>query len=201
MTLSRLRGCFQSAGHDSPDIWVRTDGQVLELVGLPLVETDYRALASCLADADKARRNGHPTEMINCLARAVAMWRGDAFADLDAIEQLIPEVQRVRNALVGACLRLGELRLAAGQLDDAAGCAERARDASPYSERAHRLAIACALHRSDRADLLTAVRALEMMVRELDIVPEPTTSMLLRRALARIGSRPAQAPRPGLRSL
>jgi LuxR family maltose regulon positive regulatory protein len=194
VTLSRLRTCLGSAVHESPDIWIRTDGQVLELVGLPLVETDYGMLVTCLADADKARRNGHLTETIGCLARAVALWRGDAFADLDAIEQLAPEVQRVQNSLLDACLLLGELRLAAGQLDDAMGCAERARDASPYSERAHRLAIACALHRSDRSGLLTAVQALETMVRELDIAPEATTSMLLRRALARLGHR--ELPRP-----
>jgi len=199
VTLSRLRACLVApAGRESsPDIWIRTDGQLLELVGLPLVESDYGTLLRCLADAEKARRNGHPTETMGWLARAVALWRGDAFADLDAIEHLVPEVQRVRTSLVDARLRLGELRLAAGQLDDAVSCAERALAGSPYSERAHRLAIACALHRSDRTRLLTAVQALEEMVRELDIAPEPTTSMLLRRALARLGRRTAQPAGPG----
>jgi LuxR family maltose regulon positive regulatory protein len=196
VTLSRLRACLGSAGQESPDTWIRTDGQVLELVGPPLVQTDYGMLVSCLADADAARRNGRPTETIGRLARAVALWRGDAFADLDTLEHLAPEVQRVRTSLVDACLRLGELRLAAGQLDDAVSCADRARAASPYSERAHRLAIACALHRFDRAGLLTAVRALETMVRELDITPEDTTSMLLRRALARLGTRTTQLAGP-----
>ena len=65
-----------------------------------------------------------------------------------------------------------------------------AESASPYSERAHRLAIACHLQRHDRAGLESAVRSTERLLADLGVEPEDATKMLLRRAGVRLGASP-----------
>jgi hypothetical protein len=82
----------------------------------------------------------------------------------------------------------GELLLVAGRFDESQACAERARLASPYSERAHRLAIACHLQRHGRAGLESAVRSTHAMLAELGVDPDEATMMLLRRAAVRLTS-------------
>jgi DNA-binding SARP family transcriptional activator len=96
--------------------------------------------------------------------------------------------------LVDECLRLGELLLVAGRFDEALHLAEQSRLASPYSERAHRLAIAGQLQRQDRVGLAAAVRSTETMLADLGVEPEASTQMLLRRAAARLG--PSTDPDP-----
>ena len=117
------------------------------------------------------------------------MWRGDPLDDLSSIDELNGEIEHVRRSLLDACLRLGELLLVAGRFDEALRCAERGRSASPYSERAHRLAIACHLQRHDRSGLESAVRSTERMLADLGVDPEDATKMLLRRAALRLGTR------------
>jgi DNA-binding SARP family transcriptional activator len=74
-----------------------------------------------------------------------------------------------------------------GRFDEALRCAERSRTASPYSERAHRLTIACHLQRHDRAGLESAVRSTWQLLDELGVEPDDATKMLLTRAAAHIG--------------
>jgi len=112
---------------------------------------------------------------------------GDPLLDLDSIDELRGEVEHVRRALVDGCLRLGELLLVAGRFDESLRCAERSRVASPYSERAHRLAIACHLQRHDHSGLETALRSTRALLDELDVEPEDATKMLVRRAGVRLG--------------
>ena len=88
-------------------------------------------------------------------------------------------------------LRLGELLLVAGRFDDAAAFAERVKQASPFDERAHRLAIAAQLQRRDRGAVAAAVAAARAMLDGLGVEPEPGTRMLFRQAaeqLERYGS-------------
>jgi DNA-binding SARP family transcriptional activator len=81
-------------------------------------------------------------------------------------------------------LELGELRLVRGQAPSALVDAERALLLDPYSERAHRLAIAAALrlHDHERSERVTE-RALAMLD-ELGVEPEPATQILLRQVFA-----------------
>jgi DNA-binding SARP family transcriptional activator len=54
--------------------------------------------------------------------------------------------------------------------------------ADPYAERAHRLAVAAALHARDRAATAAAVDRLSAALDNLGAHPEPATQILLRNA-------------------
>jgi hypothetical protein len=102
---------------------------------------------------------GDGTEEVASLTRAVDLWRGDPLDDLLSFDELAGELEYVRSSLVDSCLRLGELLLVAGRFEESLRYAERGRSASPYSERAHRLMIACHLQRHDHAGLEFGVRS------------------------------------------
>ena len=89
--------------------------------------------------------------------------------------------------MIDTALRLGELHFVAGKWDQALLWAERARSASPYDERAHRLAVAAHLQRGDRLAAARAVAATRAMLAELAADPEPATEMLLRQTASRVG--------------
>jgi LuxR family transcriptional regulator, maltose regulon positive regulatory protein len=191
VTLSHLRRLLEPgrpAGHSTSRIRSYTDS--IELAGPPLVDTDLGRFHSHLAEADRSQQIGDSAEEIACLARAVDLWRGDPLIDLASIADLEGEVEYVRRSLVDGCLRLGELLLVAGRFDESLRCAERSRMASPYSERAHRLAIACQLHRHDHGGLRIAVRSTQTLFAELGVEPDNATEMLLRRAGVWLGTSP-----------
>ena len=116
------------------------------------------------------------------LERAAARWRGDPFPDLEASGDIASAIDEVRRLLTDTALRLGELLLVAGRFDDAAAWAERVKQASPYQERAHRLAIAAQLQRRDLEAVADAVAAARAMLDALGVEPEPGTRMLFRQA-------------------
>ena len=65
------------------------------------------------------------------------------------------------------------------------------KQAAPYDERAHRLAIAAHLQRRDGDAVRAAVAAARTMLDELGVEPEPGTRMLFRQAevhFERVGS-------------
>ncbi len=190
VTLGRLRRLLEpdrTAGHSTATIRARADS--IELAGPPLVDTDLWQFRRCLAEADRAKQMGDSAEEVTSLARAVDLWRGDPLADLATLDELAGEIEYVSRSLVDGCLRLGELLLVAGRFDESLRCAERSRLASPYSERAHRLAIACHLQRHDHSGLEAAVRSSEAMHAELGVDPDDATRMLMRQAAVRLGTR------------
>jgi DNA-binding SARP family transcriptional activator len=189
VTLSRLRRLLEpdrARGESTSRLRCGTDS--IELEGPPLVDTDLARFQRFVAEADQAHDVGDSAEELASLARAVDLWRGDPLLDLAGIDELSGEVEYSRRALVDGCLRLGELLLVAGRFDESLRCAERSRVASPFSERAHRLAIAGHLQRHDHAALESAVRSTVSMLDELGVEPDDATQMLLRRAAGRLGS-------------
>jgi DNA-binding SARP family transcriptional activator len=192
VTLGRLRRLLEPdrVAGQSTAMMIRGGAEVIELARPPLVDTDLERFHRYLADADHAQQTGDSTEEIACLSRAVELWRGDPLPDLASIAELAGDVEYIRRSVVDGCLRLGELLLMAGRFDEALRCAERSRVASPYSERAYRLAIACHLQRRDHAGLESAVRSTQSMFAELGVEPDDATEMLLRRAELRLGPGP-----------
>ena len=189
VTLSRLRRLLEPTDPEARSTSrLRVHGDTIELAPPPVVDTDVARVYGYLTNGERARRISDSLEEIACLERAVELWRGDPLLDLDSIDELDGEVESVRRSLVDASLRLGELQLVGGRFDEALRCAERSRAASPYSERAHRLTIACHLQRHDHAGLESAVRATRQLLDDLGVEPEDATNMLLRRAAARLGT-------------
>ncbi len=192
VTLSHLRRLLDS-DMEAPrsTSTIRSAHDSIELAGPPLVDTDLRRLEGHLAAANQAEQVGDTSGIIAHLTQAVHMWRGDPLVDLIALDELSGDIEYIQRSIIDACQQLGELQLIAGRFDEALRCAERSRVAAPYSERAHRLAIACHLQRRDRAGLNSAVRTTHHMLDELGVEPEAATSMLLRRAEVLLGHLPA----------
>ena len=189
VTLSRLRRLIEPERRPGQACsWLRLDGPTLALAAPPQVEVDLWDLRRHLAAAEQSLLAGDSTQAAWHLEQAHVLWQGDPLPDLHGFVELAGELEQVRRALVDATLRLGELRLVAGRFDESLTCAEQARAASPYFERAHRLAVAAQLQRRDHEGVAGAVAGAEAMLAELDLEPEPATAMLLRQARARLAS-------------
>jgi hypothetical protein len=163
-------------------------------MGPPLVDSDLWRFGRYLEEANRAHEIGDSIAEVASLRRAVEEWRGEPLVDLAAIDESAGDVEHLRRRFVDASLRLGELFLVAGRFDESLRCAEQSRAASPYSERARRLEIACHLQRHDRLGIESAVRATETMLAELGVEPEGTTKMVLRQAQHLLGSGHRQSP-------
>jgi LuxR family maltose regulon positive regulatory protein len=198
VTLSRLRAALAPASERRcPALQIDHDTVALAPA---FVEVDWWQFAADVASADEAERMGDTTATIAALERGCRRWRGEPFADVDPDAELTAAVEEARQMLVDAALRLGEHLLVAGRFDDAAGWAERVVRESPYTERAHRLAIAAQLQRRDRHAIAHAVAAMQSMLDELGVDPEPPTAMLLRQAAARLGTLDDATRRPAVRA-
>jgi DNA-binding SARP family transcriptional activator len=188
VTLSRVRHLLE------PDRQIgracrtlRFDPVTLGLASPPHVHVDLWELKDHLAAADAAERSGDPGVALGHLEQAVALWRGDPLDDVAEFVEMAGEVEHVRRTLLDATLRLGELRLVAGQFGDALQCADRVRRADPYAERAHRLTVAALLQRRDHEAVRAAVAEVESTFGVGGVGLEPATQMLLRQARARLG--------------
>ena len=183
VTLSRLRTVLEPGrATGSSCAPLRIDGELVALAPPPCVDVDLWQFRRDVDAADAAARNDDPAAVVAALEQAAARWRGDPFPDLDATGDVASGIEEVRRSVADIALRLGELLLVAGRFDDAAAWAERVKRASPYQERAHRLAIAAQLQRRDRDAVVDAVGAAQAMLDSLGVEPEPGTRMLLRQA-------------------
>jgi DNA-binding SARP family transcriptional activator len=153
---------------------LRVDGETISLAPPPCVDVDLWQFRRDLEEAETALDLDDSAGVVGALERAAARWRGDPFADLDAIGELDGAVEEIR-------------RVVAGRFADAAAWAERVKRASPFDERAHRLAIAAQLQRGDRAAVSGAVAAARQMLDSLGVQPEAGTQMLFRQATERLG--------------
>jgi DNA-binding SARP family transcriptional activator len=188
VTLTYLRQVFrdQSAG-DSPggaqpdERFLLVDSSAIRLVAHPGLEVDLWQLDAHLEAAARARAAGDEIAYTGALSGAAALWRGDLLVDLQDLEELSGEVTRVRAALVGANLALGEVRLSEGRAADAARCAQAVLKAYAYNERAHRLAIATQIHLGDHGAASEAAHRMREALSEVGAVPSDTTKILLRR--------------------
>jgi len=183
-TLTRLRRLLDPSGSTSHGC-LRTDGELISLAGPPWVDVDLWAFRRLIGGQGQA--DGHDVYSLEPLQDAVALWRGDPIPDLESAIGLDADLERVRSELVDSCLRLGEQLLALGRLEQALACVERCRLSAPYSERAHRLAIAALVQLRDRDGLAQRLRALSAMLDDLGVEPERETAMLLARAREVLG--------------
>jgi DNA-binding SARP family transcriptional activator len=188
VTLSRVRAVLEpdrATGAACPAL--RVDGETISLAPPPCVDVDLWQFRRDLEQAEAALHLDDPAGVVGALERAAARWRGDPFADLDTIGELTGAVEEIRRMIADVALRLGELLLVAGRFADAASWAERVKRASPFDERAHRLAIAAQLQRGDRAAVAGAIASARQMLDSLGVEPEAGTQMLFRQATEQLG--------------
>jgi DNA-binding SARP family transcriptional activator len=163
---------------------LRADANSITLQRSDQLVVDLWELWRLRSDAERSRDRGDIDRTIAALDAATGWWRGEPLTDLAFVLGQEHEVERVRLVQLDSLLELGELRLVRGQAPSALVDAERALLLDPYSERAHRLAIAAAirLHDHERSERVTE-RALAMLD-ELGVEPEPATQILLRQVFA-----------------
>jgi DNA-binding SARP family transcriptional activator len=164
---------------------LRADGLTLALHPSDYLLVDLWELQRLRRDADQNRGLGDPERTMALLEAATAWWRGEPLVDLGGVEGVEPEVEHVRIMQLESLLELGELRLVRGDAAQARRDAERALVLDPYSERAHRLAIAAALRSRDRMRIDAVRRRALVTLDELGAPPEPATEILLRQIEAR----------------
>jgi LuxR family maltose regulon positive regulatory protein len=159
---------------------LRADGSTIALHRSQYLVVDLWELRRLRRAADQNRGHGDPERTIALLDAATAWWRAEPLVDLGTVVGLDYEVEHVRVMQLDSLLELGELRLVRGDADKARTDAERALALDPYSERAHRLAIAAAFRSHDLPRTDAARRRALMMLAELGAAPEAATAILLR---------------------
>ena len=161
---------------------VRADSTTISLHRSEYLVVDLWEVQRLVGEAAASRARGDTDRTISLLSAATSWWRGEPLSDLGSVAGEANEIEHVRLLHLAALLDLGELRLARGQMANASLDAERALTLDPYSERAHRLAIAAALHGRDQERASVAVDRTMAMLDEFGVEPEPATRILLRQA-------------------
>ncbi len=161
---------------------LRADGTTISLHPSDHLVVDLWELRRLRRDTEQNRGRGDPGRTIALLGAATAWWRGEPLADLATVAGHEHEIEHIRVMQLESLLELGELRLVRGDADQARTDAERALDLDPYSERAHRLAIAAALRTHDQRRIDAVRQRTRAMLDELGVAPEPPTQILLRQA-------------------
>ena len=148
----------------------------------PKLVVDVWELDRQAQEAAAAERAGDVDAAIALLGAATAAWRGDPLTELDRLGDYESAIERVRILQRSCLLRLGELRLTVGDAAGALDAGDRALRHDPYHEAAHRLALAAAIQRGERATVHLVLGRIERALDELGVSPEPATVMLMRSA-------------------
>jgi DNA-binding SARP family transcriptional activator len=171
----------ERAAGDAP-FHVRGDADALLLAeeGVTVDVWEFEQLLDEAADAEAA---GAPSLALTAYEQATALWGGEYLVDVYD-DWAGPERDRLRARFLAGSVRAGELQLAAGDIDRALLLATRAIEAEPWSEPAHRLAIAAHLARGDRASARRALERCHLALDDLGVEPAELTVMLERSVLA-----------------
>jgi LuxR family transcriptional regulator, maltose regulon positive regulatory protein len=185
VTLSYLLAALEPDRSDgAPSCFVRAEGSSLRLTGHEWLRVDAWEMERLLDEAAEAERLGEPSAALDLYRSAVSLYRGPYLADAGYEEWALPHRDRLCARFVAGAVRTGELALATGEVGEALQLAARAVEAEPWSEVAHRLAVAAHLAGGDRA---AARRAMDTCLRQLDelgVPPTEDTEILLRRLSA-----------------
>jgi DNA-binding SARP family transcriptional activator len=185
VTLTYLRQLLEpdrQAGEAS--FHLRADANTITLHPSDHLVVDLWELRRLTDEAINGAQGADSDGTIALLQAARSLWRGDPLIDLGSVVGQDHEVERVRLLQLESLLRLSELRLVRGAAGLALVDAEGALAVDPYSERAHRLAIAAALRLHDRPRAAAVSDRALAMLDELGVEPEPATQILLRRVRA-----------------
>ena len=173
VTLSYLLAVLEPDRPDgAPSCFVRAEGSGLRLTGHEWLRVDAWEMERLLDLGAQAESLGEPSAALDGYRQAVELYRGPYLIDAGYEEWALPHRDRLVARFVAGAVRAGELTLAAGDHGEALHLASRALEAEPWSEPAHRLAVAAHVARGDRA---AARRAMHTCLRQLDELGVPPT--------------------------
>ena len=164
----------------APSCFVRTEATGLRLTGHEWLRVDAWEMERLLDRAGEAESLGEPSAALAAYRTAVALYRGPYLTDAAYEEWALPHRGRLVARFVAGAVRAGELTLAAGDPGQALQLASRALEAEPWSEDAHRLAMAAHLARGDRAAARRAMDTCLKQLEELGVPPTEDTEIVLR---------------------
>ncbi len=141
--------------------------------------------------------SGAPTEAVRELSDALALWRGDPYADWPGVAFAEAERHRLAEVRTGTLAGLCEARLALGRHDEVLPEVERLVSEEPLREDWWRLLV-LALYRAGRqADALAALRRVRrLLAEELGAPPGPALRDLESAVLAQDPALDRAAVRP-----
>jgi LuxR family transcriptional regulator, maltose regulon positive regulatory protein len=173
VTLSYLLAVLEpDRAEGAPSCFVRAEGAGLRLTGHDWLRVDAWEMERLLDLGAQAESLGEPSAALDNYRRAVDLYRGPYLIDAGYEEWALPHRDRLVARFVAGAVRAGELTLAGGDPNEALHLASRALEAEPWSEPAHRLAVAAHVARGDRA---AARRAMHTCLRQLDELGVPPT--------------------------
>ena len=118
------------------------------------------------------------------LFEAIGLYKGGLLADIEIPEEgwtqwIGAQRQRLEGLALDAMIKLGERELQAGNLEQALDAANRAIAVSSLREDAHRLVMRVLVAAGRRADALMHYEDFAALLkRELDVEPDPSTSLI-----------------------
>jgi LuxR family maltose regulon positive regulatory protein len=173
VTLSYLLAVLEpDRPEGAPSCFVRAEGAGLRLTGHEWLRVDAWEMERLLDLGAQAESLGEPSAALDDYRQAVDLYRGPYLIDAAYEEWALPHRDRLVARFVAGAVRAGELTLAAGDRDEALHLVSQALEAEPWSEPAHRLAVAAHVARGDRA---AARRAMNTCLRQLDELGVPPT--------------------------
>ncbi|HEX4015345.1 MAG TPA: BTAD domain-containing putative transcriptional regulator [Frankiaceae bacterium] len=159
-------------------------------------EVDARDFERQAAEGSRLLAEGRPVEAGAVLDAALALWRGEAYADFADEQWAAPEVARLAEWRLVAREHRMAAALAAGESAQAVPTLETLAREHPLREGPWRL-LALALYRTDRqAEALDVLRrSRELLAGELGLDPTPAAALLERQVLAQAPELDWSAPR------
>ena len=181
-TLSYLNAALEPDRPSSEvPYFVGERGDQLYLVVGAHLTIDVRRFEETAAEARALDRDGFASRAAHRYTDAVLLYRGDYLADLGLAEWTLRSRDRLRVLLVSCAVRAGELLVSKGTADAAIVMAERAIEAEPWSEPAHRVLAEGRMALGDLAGARRAYDACVAAAAELGAAPTAETAMLGRR--------------------
>ncbi|MEU4421397.1 BTAD domain-containing putative transcriptional regulator [Actinoplanes sp. NPDC024001] len=167
---------------------------------LRVAETDAARFAAAVQRGRDLLADERPGEALRAFDTALAMWRGEAFADLP--DFAAPSRAQLDALRAVAAEERSAARIATGDAPGAVSDLEAGVRAEPYRERRWELLILAQYRSGRQADALATLRRVRaLLADELGIDPGPALQELESRLLAQdprllLPSRPAPAVRP-----
>jgi DNA-binding SARP family transcriptional activator len=195
---SHVSGLRAAIGHDvgglEGPLLTRPPGYSLRSDG---VELDLATFDTLTAQAEKAAGAGHPAAAAELLGSALALWRGNAFADVESL-LIRSSAAKLEERRLLAMEAKAEADIVLGRCNRVVAELSTWLDVYPFRERMRAMLMLALYRVGCRADALGRYRdGHQIMVAELGLEPGPHLRMLHRRILADDPALLAQAPPQG----
>jgi DNA-binding SARP family transcriptional activator/WD40 repeat protein/tRNA A-37 threonylcarbamoyl transferase component Bud32 len=182
VTVSRLRKVLEHGGSGGARLVTRAPGYALEVTD---DELDAARFERLVGEGRSLAASGDDADAVAVLDRALALWRGPAFAEFADEDWARPVSVRLEERRIEALVARAEAKLAAGRHAEVVGDLAEAVEVHPTRERLRGLRI-LALYRSGRqAEALREFQAYRSFIgEELGLEPSPELVRLEARVVA-----------------